>query len=600
MKKTLLTPVLLALTSLPALAQLPVSTTAQNRKVVLEEFTGIHCVYCPDGHKRANDLKAAKPAGSVMLVNIHTGGFATPSASEPDFRTNEGNAIAAIPGMAITGYPTGSINRHLFTGQTGFALNRGQWSAYADSILATPSYVNVALQGTLDVTNRMLTVNVEAYYTGTTTAPNNLTVMLLEDNVSGPQTGASSFYPSQINPIDNSYTHNHLLRRVLNASPLGEVITTTTLGTTVTKTYTYSVPPQFINNPSYLGNLQIVAFMAEGSSEIVTGAYGPVALTGFPGTTDAQVMNNVQVDKEVCAGNLTPLVRLYNNGSAPITAATVKAGVNGGTQTTATFSGSIAPATSALVQFPTLNFTPAASNTLNVEVGTVNGAADPVAAGNLVAVSNIANTTRVSNGKYITMNFTQDRYGSESTWEIVEEGTGTTVLSGGPYTNLASNTVLLHTDSFLSKNNTCYEVLVMDTDGDGINTGYGAGKFEVVSGGVKVYSSNGVFANQDRSLFKSSATAGVGNIPAFASSVTLAPNPTAMEARLTLNLEKGTKLSVQVVDIMGRVVTQIAEQNLSAGTHKFSIATDNLAAGVYNVRIATAEGVVTERLSVIK
>ncbi len=374
MKKMLLSPVLLALTSLPALAQLPVSTTAQNRKVVLEEFTGIHCGYCPDGHKRANDLKAAKPDGDVILVNIHTGGYATPSSGEPDYRTAEGASIAAITGMNITGYPTGAVNRHKFGTETGFAVNRGAWNSYAGQILAMPSYANVALQAELDTLTRILTVKTETYFTGAGTASNKLTVVLMEDEVHGPQVNGAAYYPAMMNP-DGTYTHNHLLRKTLT-SATGDILSPTTVGSKVSKKYTFTVPAQFVNRAPDMKNLRVAAFVAENNSEILTGAYGPIKLTNKP--------------------------------------------------------------------------------------------------------------------------------------------------------------------------------------------------------------------------------AGVADVPAFASSVTLAPNPTAAEAKLTLNLEKGTKLSVQVVDMMGRVVSQIAEQNLSAGTHNFQIATENLAAGVYNVRIATAEGVATERLSVIK
>ena len=67
MKKTFTFLVVLGL-AFSASAQTIVSTTAQNKKVVLEEFTGIHCTFCPDGHKRANELKAAN-AGNVFLVN---------------------------------------------------------------------------------------------------------------------------------------------------------------------------------------------------------------------------------------------------------------------------------------------------------------------------------------------------------------------------------------------------------------------------------------------------------------------------------------------------------------------------------------------------
>ena len=599
MKKTLLSPVLLALTSLPALAQLPVSQTAQNRKVVLEEYTGIHCQYCPDGHKRANELKASKPAGSVMLVNIHEGGYAVPGSGEPDFRTSEGNSIAAIPGMNIAGYPAGSVNRHLFAGQTGLSLDRGQWTDYADTILAKTSYVNVALEGSLDVTTRQLTVNAQVYFTGTNAAANSrLTVMIVEDGVSGPQTGASTWYASEIMP-DGKYTHNHLLRKVLTPTYNGEALSPNVSGTSISKTYNYTVPAQYLNNnATLLGNLQLIAFVTEGNSEIMNGAYGPITLTNFPATNDTKLTSSLYADKEVCA-QINGQVRLYNGGNTPITSATFKAIVNGGAPTTVSFNGSIPPVSQAFI---TLSPAPLSGssqiNTLSAEILTVNGSPAPVAG--TVSKSGILYTTHNVSADSVTMRFTQDAWGTESTWKIMEEGTGNVVLSGGPYANLGSAGTLLHESSFKANLNTCYEVIVLDSYGDGINSGSGAGKFEIVSGGQVSYTGNGVFSEKDRSLFKSVTTAGVATLPSFASSVTLAPNPTASRSVLTLSLEKGTKLSVQVVDMMGRVVNQIADQNLSAGTHTFQIATDNLAAGVYNVRIATAEGVVTQRLSVIK
>ena len=600
MKKTLLTPVLLALTGLPALAQLPASTTAQNRKVVLEEFTGIYCQYCPDGHKRANTLKDSKPAGDVILVNVHTGGYAQPSGGDPDFRTSEGNAIAAISGMNITGYPTGAVNRHLFAGETGFAVNRGAWAAYADTILAKPSYVNVALEGSLNVATRELTVNAQAYFTGNSTATSNrLTVMLLEDGVSGPQTGASSWYASQIMP-DGKYNHNHMLRKVLTTTYNGDVLATTTAGTTINKSYTYTVPAQYLNsNGTLLGNLQLVAFVTEGNTEIVTGAYGPLTLTNFPATNDTKLTSSLFADKEVCS-QINGKVRIYNGGSTPITSATFKAIVNGGTPTTVTFTGNIPPASQAFITLsPAPLSNPVQVNNMIAAILTVNG--NPAPFVDTVTKSAIFATSHTVAADSVTMRFTQDQWGTETTWTIKEEGTSNVVLSGGPYANLNGAGTLVHTSSFKANPNTCYEVIVLDSYGDGINSGSGAGKYEIVSSNGQIsYTGNGAFSEVDRSVFKAGAPVGIAGIPAFASSVTLAPNPTATQSNLTLSLTKGTKLSVQVVDMTGRVVNQIAEQNLAAGTHMFTIATDNLAAGVYHVRIATAEGVVTQRLSVVK
>ena len=46
-----------------------VSTTQQSNKVLLEAFTGVKCGYCPDGHKRAQDVLDNYP-GKVLLYLI--------------------------------------------------------------------------------------------------------------------------------------------------------------------------------------------------------------------------------------------------------------------------------------------------------------------------------------------------------------------------------------------------------------------------------------------------------------------------------------------------------------------------------------------------
>ena len=62
----------LIFTTIVSYSQTFVSTTPENKNVVLEEFTGIACTYCPDGHRIANDIYNNNPA-DVVLINIHTG-----------------------------------------------------------------------------------------------------------------------------------------------------------------------------------------------------------------------------------------------------------------------------------------------------------------------------------------------------------------------------------------------------------------------------------------------------------------------------------------------------------------------------------------------
>ena len=49
--------ILLSALCLISTGQTIVSTTPENKNAILEEFTGIYCVFCPDGHLIANNLK---------------------------------------------------------------------------------------------------------------------------------------------------------------------------------------------------------------------------------------------------------------------------------------------------------------------------------------------------------------------------------------------------------------------------------------------------------------------------------------------------------------------------------------------------------------
>ena len=75
MRKNLLSLFGLAV-SFGSFAQLPVSTAAENKNVVLEEFTGITCVFCPAGHVIAQTLSENNP-GDVVLIKMRIGNFTT-------------------------------------------------------------------------------------------------------------------------------------------------------------------------------------------------------------------------------------------------------------------------------------------------------------------------------------------------------------------------------------------------------------------------------------------------------------------------------------------------------------------------------------------
>ena len=95
MKKDLLFILLLMLAVNVCRAEHNVSTEQQYKNVLVEEFTGIHCGYCPQAHKIAAGLLKAQPE-KVHVIAIHAGSFSVPHSDEPDFRIKEGKEIKVL------------------------------------------------------------------------------------------------------------------------------------------------------------------------------------------------------------------------------------------------------------------------------------------------------------------------------------------------------------------------------------------------------------------------------------------------------------------------------------------------------------------------
>ena len=89
----------------------------------------------------------------------------------------------------------------------------------------------------------------------------------------------------------------------------------------------------------------------------------------------------------------------------------------------------------------------------------------------------------------ITVNLVPDNYGSETTWAITDEN-GTTVLSGGPYTN--NNNTPISESTNLDPG--CYTFTINDSYGDGICCAYGTGSYSLVQCGIEI-TSGGSFAS---------------------------------------------------------------------------------------------------------
>lgn len=562
MKKILL--LLVVFAGFSSYAQTIVSTTPQNKKVILEEFTGVNCVFCPQGHTIANNIKNANPS-NVFLINIHVGGFATPTAGQPDFRTAFGTGIANQSGL--TGYPAGTVNRSQFTGLaqnggTGTAMNRNNWNNAANQTLAQASYVNVATTATIDVTTRVMTVLVEAYYTGASpVATNRLNVAFLQNNTLGPQTGGN---------MGDEYNHQHRLIHMLTGQ-WGETLTTTTAGTFVTRTYTYTIPAAYNSIVAEMGEFEIVAFVAEGQQKIISGNGTTPTYTGLA-SNDAKV-KEVKEISEQCVTNLQPKVEIQNNGQTPLTSLPITYSINSGTPQVYNWTGNLSALGRATVTLPSIAYTLQQTNNLEVSIP-----ADDNASNNTGAQS-FAKAVETDKSN-LTIRITLDQYGSETSWTL--RNSANAIVAQSPvYTDAAGAGAYPQPDININVANECYTFTINDSYGDGMNSAqYGLGGYQILADGVLISGiSGGAFGGSD--VRKFGVANPLSNAEFATSTISIYPNPS--NGILTISTENN--VDVTITDITGKVV--FTKNNVS---NNESINLSGLQKGVYLAKL-TAEGV---------
>lgn len=560
MKKSLLTIALVTIFGLGVMAQdMIVSTEPTNKNVVLEEYTGINCGYCPDGHRIANELADANP-GRVCLINIHQGSYAANT-----YTTQWGNALANQTGL--TGYPSGTVNRHVFSGNKT-ALDRGQWASKAATIMSQVSPVNVAAEGTLDWATNELSLHIQLYYTGSTTATNRLNVAVLQNNVIGSQSGMSS-NPNQVE--GSQYRHMHMLRDLITGQ-WGAEITNTSIGTLFDTVINYTLPAQLGSPavPTAIESMDFVVFVAEGQQEILTGIHPTITNTNLP-----EIYTRLDKVEEVmtgtCDNSAGAQLIITNLGSAAITSMEISYKVGNADYQTYNWTGNIPSSSVGTVVMPEFEVTPGVETTYKAIAVKTNGTELQGQTEKSVKIKK-----EVYQGTMeMTLSITCDAYGSETTWALFDEN-DVVVTEGGPYQDYQSAGTHPHTIPLTLPSAGCYRLEVYDAYGDGINAGYGAGSIKVYDNNFNIiFTNNGKFGSMGRWFF---SVNGVG-VEENTVSANIYPNP----ASSMLNIDCEGVTMVQMFNLAGQEVLSFeGEVNV--------LNIEDLANGIYVLKVSTENG----------
>jgi hypothetical protein len=601
MKKMLL--IVASLTfALQGFSQTIVSTDVQKRNVVFEEYTGVNCGYCPNGHQALNAFVNAHP-NKAFAVNIHQGGYATM------YTTKWGNALAGQ--VNISGYPAFSMNRKVDNCKAiNYYSNTYDYNTDGAAILSEDSPVNIAATASVDAATRIMTVHVELYYTADVAQDSNmLNVYLLQDNIIGPQSNYGNYNSAFIVSSDGystTYRHMHMFRDMVTGKQWGDGVAqnTNTLipaGTFVEKDYTYTIPATISDVSVEMGDINLMVFVTEGKDtvcnlsapNIYTGIKVIPTYTNLP-ENDLTVKTIEATDLYGCNSQVTLSFDVRNNGSATATSATIHyySDVDA-TGKTYDWTGSIASFESGTITLPeAIDVTVGTPTTITVEVTSINGVelAEP-------------KSGTLSHEKYAplqiagipTLILKTDKNGKQITWTVTDSE-GNVVNEGGPYANkITKDTVKLNGMSEQG----CYLLEIKDSGKDGAT----GGSLKLVDpDGKTIMTVRGVTwgAGKKWDLQKTTTDVGLNEANDNICQAIIYPNPAKDVVTLSVNLGNADRANISVLDLMGRVVLDLGENDLRSGDNKIQINTTSLDNGLYYVQVRTNNGITTNKLNVVK
>ena len=206
-----------------------------DRVVVIEEFTGVKCVNCPQGSDEIRNLSGLF-GDNLAVISIHAGFFSTPySDSRYDLRTPEGNQIIQQLGVPL-GYPSAVVNRKQFAGKANLQLGQAEWAGAIREELNNAPQISLSLEKNYDAASRVLRITAVSVPLENISGSLRLSVALTEDGV----------VDKQLTPEGEKadYAHQHVLR-IMPTGAEGQALGSLIRGVAQRNTFEWTMPQEW-------------------------------------------------------------------------------------------------------------------------------------------------------------------------------------------------------------------------------------------------------------------------------------------------------------------------------------------------------------------
>ena len=279
-----------------------------------------------------------------------------------------------------------------------------------------------------------------------------------------------------------------------------------------------------------------------------------------------------------CSNVFTPIIKIVNKGSAPLTKASINYGIDNANLQTHNWTGNLANNESQDITLPSLTTT-GGNHNFSSTISSANGTTDQNSAND----NSTVNFDITKNYFINTVNFSlqTDRFGTETTWKLTNSA-GNVLYDGGPYTDSDETLPLpapINT-TFNLANYDCYTFTISDTNDDGICCDYGNGSYTLTTPTGEIIATGGTFETSDSKTFVIGplSTTEVDNI----SAVYLYPNPTSTILNLVVGNKLNTPESYTIINTLG----QILHSKKIETTEDLQINVSNLSQGIYFLKLS--------------
>lgn len=211
-----------------------------DKKILIEEFTGVRCVNCPAGSAEIENLLDIH-GEQLIAVSIHAGFFSAPyTNSKEDYTTPEGTSLEGFLDSPL-GYPTAVINRKLFENQDDRQVSQSAWAGLIQQEKGQFSPLVLDLNLDFDETSRQLTATTLIQSAASLPGDYRYSVMVIESDIIDVQ-----LTPEEGEKED--YVHKHVLRDMMTPFDGEGIDEEFTAGATVEKVHQMTLPDRYNSN----------------------------------------------------------------------------------------------------------------------------------------------------------------------------------------------------------------------------------------------------------------------------------------------------------------------------------------------------------------